>query len=59
MRRVLRDSPSLKARLTELLKDAYHDAVRLASAESGLAKSAFPSTCPYSLEQLLDDDYLP
>jgi hypothetical protein len=39
--------------------DAYSDAVELASDDTGLAKSTFPTTCPYSLEQLLEKSFFP
>jgi Domain of unknown function DUF29 len=27
--------------------------------ETGLPRATFPETCPWSLEQLLDEDFLP
>jgi len=30
-----------------------------ASGETGLPKSAFPQACPYTIEQILDPDFLP
>ena len=56
---ILVDSPSLKHQLTEKLDDAYRLALRAAIEETGLPKNVFPSNCPYSLEQTLDDDFYP
>jgi hypothetical protein len=57
--RVLRKNPGLEPRRRELFADAYADARRLAAAETGLPRDAFPVECPFSLEQALDDDFLP
>jgi hypothetical protein len=57
--RYLRDNPSLKPRICELLPDAYRDAVKAASVESGIPIEAFPPECPYTSAQILDDDFLP
>jgi hypothetical protein len=57
--RYLRDNPSLKPRVGELLPDAYRDAVKAASAESGIAINDFPPECPYTSAQIMDDEFLP
>lgn len=57
--RVLRKNPSLKAKLPENFQDAYGDARLIASRETGFPKSRFPETCPFSLEQTLNDGYWP
>ena len=56
---VLVDSPSLKHILTEKLHDAYRLAIKAAIKETDLPKKVFPTGCPYSLEQALDDDFYP
>ncbi|MDM8567938.1 DUF29 domain-containing protein [Thiotrichales bacterium HSG1] len=56
---VLADSPSLKHMLTEKLHDAYILAVKAAMKETGLPKKVFPTNCPYTLEQTLDDEFYP
>jgi len=40
-----------------VLTDAYAEATVRAAAETGLATDAFPSACPYTLEQLLSADF--
>jgi hypothetical protein len=57
--RLLRDSPSLKPRLIELLSDAYDSAVRLAADETGLDETDFPPSCPYQIDQVLDEVFYP
>lgn len=57
--RLLRKFPSLKPKLQEAVEDAYPDALKLAAKETRLDKSIFPVDCPYTHEQLLDDEFLP
>ena len=35
------------------------DGVREEAAETGLGAGMFPKTCPYTIDQLLDPDFLP
>ena len=57
--RLLRDSPSLKPQLPELLADAYDSALRLAAEETGLDEGDFPAACPCTLDQILDAGFYP
>ena len=56
---LLEDNPSLKPQRAELFAKAYRDARKEASAETGLPLSAFPAEPPFTLEDLLDEAYLP
>jgi len=56
---VLKQSPSLRRTVPEAIINMYPAAVRGASIETGLPKSAFPAECPYTPEQILDHDFLP
>ncbi|HNA22276.1 MAG TPA: DUF29 domain-containing protein, partial [Agitococcus sp.] len=56
---LLADNPSLKHWLIETMHDAYEQAQDDASLETGLNSSIFPNQCPWSIEQILDQDYLP
>ena len=56
---LLEENPSLKARVADLIDDGYSSAARLASIETKLPDAAFPSACPYSARQILDQDFLP
>ncbi|MBF0343690.1 MAG: DUF29 domain-containing protein [Nitrospirae bacterium] len=57
--RLLRKNPSLKNRLSDALLESYGDAVLMASRQSDIPLSMFPHDCPYSLEQILADSFLP
>jgi hypothetical protein len=56
---LLAQSPSLRPRLEGSLADNYARAVKRAAAESGLAADRFPPACPYRIDQILDEDFLP
>jgi len=55
----LEQSPSLKRQLSESVMKAYPKAIEIAVDETGLPKSTFPETCPYTIEQLLDRKFYP
>jgi hypothetical protein len=57
--RELRLSPSLKPFVPEAVSQAYPDALRIATQETGLDRSVFPADCPYGSAELLDDAFWP
>lgn len=59
VRRILSRSPSLSRQLGEFAATEYPHAVRQAVIRTGLPKSAFPAALPYSVAQLMDDDFVP
>lgn len=63
LRRILKDSPRLRGLLNDLSTEGYSDARRHVGREIGLARhqweNSFPAECPWSLEQLQDDDFYP
>lgn len=56
---VLRASPSLRRELPEEIVYTYGRARKRAAAETGLGLTTFPANCPYTLEQILDEDFFP
>jgi hypothetical protein len=58
-RLILRDNPSLRPVLPEVLDDAYHLGTRSAVRESELPVAAFPAACPWTLEQAMDEAFWP
>ena len=53
------DSPSLKVYPAEQLNKSYQRACRSAAKQTGLPLATFPEKCPYLLEQILNEDWLP
>jgi Domain of unknown function DUF29 len=50
---VLSDNPGLKPRIVEAVARAYRKARIEAAKETGLDKTAFPDTCPYSFDDIV------
>lgn len=59
LEKLLIENPSLKAELLEFVEDVYPSAIVAAANETGLGDENFPANCPYSVEQILDSNYLP
>jgi len=55
----LKQSPSLRAKLRTEFEDNYEKAVRRAIVETGLTRDRFPNECPFTLDQILDPEFLP
>jgi Domain of unknown function DUF29 len=56
---LLEEMPSQKVYVQQVLTKTYVRAVNRASVETGLAASAFPAKCPFTLEQILNPEFLP
>lgn len=56
---LLEDSPSLKPEIEHGIGKAYEDAVLLAVRDTELDEATFPATCPYGLQDILNDDFFP
>ena len=54
-----RDNPGLKRKLDEILSDAYRIALSRAAKETSLDEKAFPAECPYTFEQIMNDEFYP
>lgn len=57
--RRLRQSPSLRREVADMITDSYASVRRQTAAETRLPVEAFPAECPWTAEQVLDDDFLP
>ncbi len=55
----LADNPSLRAKPGQAVEDAYKRARLAAANETDLDAEAFPSICPWSFEQIMDNDFWP
>jgi hypothetical protein len=53
------DNPSLKSLLNAAIADSYRLAVIGARRETGLDAAIFPATCPWSFDQMMNDDFWP
>ena len=57
--RLLKQSPSLRQHVAAEAEDGYPRAVATAADETRLPRAQFPSTCPYTVEELLDEEFFP
>jgi hypothetical protein len=57
--RVIKESPSLTNYPAQELDQEYSFARAEAAAETGLPETHFPPSCPFTIEQVLDTDFLP
>ncbi len=55
----MRDNPSLKAALDEVIVDSYQIARLRSQSETGLDEATFPLDCPWSFEQMMAEDFWP
>jgi Domain of unknown function DUF29 len=56
---LLQNSPSLKPFACSAFAEMYPYVVKRASAETGIPIKQFPGECPFSLDQVLDQEFLP
>jgi hypothetical protein len=56
---ILERSPGLHQFLAPTLEKAYRPARRLAQVQTRLPLETFPETCPWTLDDILDDDFWP
>jgi hypothetical protein len=56
---LLEESPSLKKEIEQELVRAYKRGILIAATETNLGKETFPSTCQFSLEQLISAKFFP
>ena len=59
IRRLLRDSPSLRRQILALIEEEYPSICRQTAMETGLPLETFPETCPWTPEQVLDETFWP
>lgn len=57
--RLIKDNPSLKSSLADLLLDAYSNAVEDAADETNLPISLFPTECPWLYADFMDKEFFP
>lgn len=57
--KLLRESPSLRPFVANVLAQAYSDAREDAADETGLLESTFSAECPFTLDEVLSRSFLP
>ena len=54
-----KDNPGLKSKLEEIIIDAYDIAISKAAKETSMNEKDFPVQCPYTFEQIMNDEFYP
>ena len=57
--RHIQENPSLKRELTEAITTAYGDAIIEAERETDMDETTFPTECPWSFGQIMDEGFWP
>ncbi len=57
--RLLKQSPSLRRLIADMVEEDFRHMRFDASDETGLPMEAFPDTCPWTIEQILDEAFWP
>lgn len=56
---ILNESPSLRPVISAALEEVYKRAVKEVARLSAAPASVFPQTCPFTMAQVLDEDFWP
>ncbi len=57
--RLLQRNPGLQTKLPEAFADAWLSALAIAIRDTNLPKNTFPESCHYTLDQVLNQNWLP
>jgi hypothetical protein len=55
----LKENPSLKSQLNEIMSNAYRLARVGAEHETGLLRKSFPTACPFTFDEAMAQDFWP
>jgi hypothetical protein len=59
LHRLLKQSPSLRPHVTAMIEEEYTSIRARTLDETGLPPSTLPETCPWTVEQILDETFWP
>ena len=57
--KAFKNSPSLKPFFANVFTECYQYGRKRASIETGLSLTAFPTESPFTMDEILDEDFLP
>lgn len=59
LKRLLKKNPSLKNKVSEAIQEGFKESKAILKKETPIELSKIPADCPYSLEDMLRDDFYP
>lgn len=57
--RLLRKNPSLKSKISEALEEGFSDSKNVIEKETPIDLKLIPEECPYTFEQIINDEFYP
>ena len=57
--KAFKNSPRLKPFFANVLAECYQYGIKQASIETGLSLTAFPTESPFTIDEILDENFLP
>jgi hypothetical protein len=59
IRRLIKENPSLKSKIPEAIKEGFLDSKSILKKETSIDLKLLPAQCPYTFEQIMEDDFFP
>ena len=59
IKRLVKKNPSLKTKISEAVEEAFSDSKSIIKKDTPLDLKLLPAECPYTFEQIVDDDFYP
>lgn len=57
--RIIKKNPSLKPKISEAIEEGFADSKAIIKKETPIDMKVLPSTCPYTFDQIMDDEFYP
>lgn len=59
IQRLLRKNPSLKSKIAEAVEEGFSDSRNVIEKETPIDLKLLPKECPYTFEQIINDEFYP
>lgn len=59
IKRLIKKNPSLKTKIPEAVEEAFSDSKSIIKKDTPLDLKLLPAECPYTFDQITDDDFYP
>lgn len=57
--RLIKENPSLKPKIPEAVKEGFLDSKSILKKETSIDLKLLPTKCPYTFDQIMDDEFYP
>jgi len=59
IKRLVKKNPSLKTKISEAIEEGFSDSKSIIKKDTPLELKLLPAECPYTFDQIVDDDFYP